>query len=119
MEWQFADDRPLYLQLVDQMRRTIVIGKWPPGSRLASVRDLALEAGVNPNTMQRALVELENEGLVMAQRTSGRYVTEDTNRIQKLRHTLAREMVKSFKDSMYALGCDNAEIEELMKEDLE
>ncbi|MFV0351051.1 MAG: GntR family transcriptional regulator [Oscillospiraceae bacterium] len=119
MEWQFADDRPLYLQLVEQMRRIIVTGSWPPGSRLASVRDLALEAGVNPNTMQRALAELENEGLVMAQRTSGRYVTEDTELVAKLRHTLAREITKNFKSSMYAIGCDDAEIETLVKEDLE
>ena len=77
MNWQFSNDAPIYAQLIRQIRAGIVSGAFSPGERLPSVRDLAMEAGVNPNTMQRALTELERDGLVYSQRTSGRYVTED------------------------------------------
>jgi GntR family transcriptional regulator len=77
MNWQFNSEAPIYSQLIGQIRQGIVSGAFPPGERLASVRDLASEAGVNPNTMQRALTELERDGLVYSQRTAGRFVTED------------------------------------------
>ena len=77
MKWSFANDLPIYTQLIDQIKVGIVTGAFPPGERLPSVRDLATEAGVNPNTMQRALSQLESEGLVYSQRTAGRFVTED------------------------------------------
>ena len=72
MNWQFSNDAPIYAQLIRQIRAGIVSGAFSPGERLPSVRDLAMEAGVNPNTMQRALTELERDGLVYSQRTSGR-----------------------------------------------
>ena len=75
MDWTFRNDLPIYSQLVDRIKLAIVSGALPPGERLASVRDLATEAGVNPNTMQRALQELERQGLVFSQRTAGRFVT--------------------------------------------
>ena len=81
MNWQFSNDAPIYAQLIGQIRAGIVSGAFSPGERLPSVRDLAMEAGVNPNTMQRALTELERDGLVYSQRTSGRYVTEDQTAI--------------------------------------
>ena len=71
MNWQFSNDAPIYAQLIGQIRAGIVSGAFSPGERLPSVRDLAMEAGVNPNTMQRALTELERDGLVYSQRTSG------------------------------------------------
>ena len=77
MKWQFSNDAPIYSQLIAQIKVGIVSGAFPPGERLPSVRDLATEAGVNPNTMQRALTELERDGLVYSQRTTGRFVTED------------------------------------------
>ena len=77
MEWQLGADAPIYSQLVANMKLAIVSGRFSPGARLASVRDLAVDAGVNPNTMQRALQELEREGMVFSQRTAGRFVTED------------------------------------------
>jgi DNA-binding transcriptional regulator YhcF (GntR family) len=77
MNWQFDNDMPIYSQLVGQIKQRIVAGVFPPGERLPSVRDLATDAGVNPNTMQRALQELERNGLVFSQRTAGRFVTED------------------------------------------
>ena len=81
-----------------------------PGARLPSVRDLAAEAGVNPNTMQRALTELEREGIVHSQRTAGRFVTEDAERIRQLREELARQRVKDFLEGMFQLGFRRAEI---------
>ena len=77
MTWHFDNDRPIYTQLLEQILFLIVSGQYPPGSKLPSVRDLASEASVNPNTMQRALTELERSGLIYSQRTSGRFVTED------------------------------------------
>ena len=78
MEWKLNDDRPIWLQLTEQMTRRIITGVYPPGSKLPPVRELAAEAGVNPNTMQRALAQLEQDGLAKADRTAGRLVTQDT-----------------------------------------
>ena len=77
MAWDLKSDRPIYSQLIEQIQLKIVSGVYPAGSKLPSVRDMASDASVNPNTMQRALAELENEGLLYSQRTNGRFVTED------------------------------------------
>ena len=82
MSEQFDSSRPIYAQLVERLKARILAGTYPPGGHLDSVRDLAAAAGVNPNTMQRALAQLETEGLVRTERTSGRYVTEDTELIE-------------------------------------
>ena len=104
MIWSFSPDRPIYLQLQERLKLSIVSGLHPPGYKLPAVRDLALEAAVNPNTVQRALMELEREGLVHAQRTSGRFVTEDTAVIEKLKNELAMELVDAFLEKMAAIG---------------
>ncbi len=104
MDWQIRDDAPIYSQLVTQIKLGIAAGALSPGERLPSVRDLATEAGVNPNTMQRALQELERQGLVYSQRTSGRFVTEDTDVIENAKSSLADEQVRSFLDAMARLG---------------
>ena len=104
MDWQIRDDAPIYSQLVAQIKLGIAAGTLSPGERLASVRDLAAEAGVNPNTMQRALQELERQGLVYSQRTSGRFVTEDREMIERAKSSLAAEQVRSFLDAMARLG---------------
>ena len=117
MAWSFSGDRPIYAQLVDRLRRRIVTGEYPPGSRVAAVRELAEEAGVNPNTMQRALSELEARGLVYTRRTAGRFVTEDIERIAALRADLARQRLKRFLAEMEAIGFTRREITELMEED--
>ena len=117
MAWNFSGDRPIYSQLVDKLRQRIVTGEYPPGSRVAPVRELAEEAGVNPNTMQRALSELEAHGLVYTQRTAGRFVTEDAELIAALRAELARQRLKRFLSEMEALGFTRREITELMEED--
>lgn len=85
MSWEFDRDRPIYAQLVEQLQRAIVSGAYAPGAKIPSVRELAAEAGVNPNTMQKALTELEQLGLLNTQRTNGRYVTEDTSLIATTR----------------------------------
>ena len=96
MGWQLDKDRPIYIQLVEELQSRIVSGRYPPGSKVASVRDLAAEAAVNPNTMQRALAELEQNGLLRAERTSGRFVTEDAALIASVRKELAREKIGAF-----------------------
>ncbi len=117
MDWTFRNDLPIYSQLVDKIKLAIVSGALPPGERLASVRDLAPEAGVNPNTMQRALQELEREGLVFSQRTAGRFVTEDITVIDEIKKTLAKGQIESFLKAMKELGYDRQGIIDLLKED--
>lgn len=117
MPWEFREDAPIYTQLIAQIQQRIVGGLLGPGARLPSVRDLAAEAGVNPNTMQRALTELEREGLVHSQRTAGRFVTEDADRIRQLREDLARQQVKDFLESMFQLGFQRAEILALIEQE--
>lgn len=89
MEWKLNDDRPIWLQLAEQMTRRIITGVYPPGSKLPPVRELAAEAGVNPNTMQRALAQLEQDGLAKADRTAGRLVTQDTAILDAVRRAEA------------------------------
>lgn len=117
MPWEFREDAPIYTQLIAQIQQRIVGGQLSAGARLPSVRDLAAEAGVNPNTMQRALTELEREGLVHSQRTAGRFVTEDAARIRQLREDLARQQVKDFLEGMFQLGFRRAEILALIEQE--
>ena len=119
MKWQFSNDAPIYSQLIAQIKVGIVSGAFPPGERLPSVRDLATEAGVNPNTMQRALTELERDGLVYSQRTSGRYVTEDQSAITDARHALAAGRVRSFLADMTNLGFQREELLSLLRQEME
>lgn len=106
MDWKLTDDRPIYIQLVEHITQTIVSGEYPPASRLPSVRDLASDAGVNPNTMQRALAELERTGLLFSQRTAGRFITDDAKLIAAVREKLAVGQINLFFDSMHAIGYD-------------
>ena len=119
MGWQLDKDRPIYLQIVERIRRRITAGENPPGAKLDSVRDLAAEAGVNPNTMQRALSELEQMGLLRTERTSGRYVTEDEALIAAVRRDLAREKIDEFVKNMSVLGYGRRDIVTLVKEFVE
>ena len=114
MTWVFENDQPIYTQLVDQIKFAIVSGELPPGARMPAVRELSLEAGVNPNTMQRAMQQLEREGLVYAQRSAGRFVTEDTAVIRRVREAMAAEKVRRFREAMAALGCTEEEMRTLL-----
>lgn len=109
MEWNFQADRPIYSQLMDQIKRRIIIGEYPPGEKMPSVRELAMEASVNPNTMQRAFAQLEQEGLLHTQRTSGRFVTEDRDRIMSIKEDLAKGLVADFLRSMKELGYSDSQ----------
>ena len=117
MAWKLDSDRPIYTQILEVIQYQIVAGRYQPGERLPSVRDLASEAGVNPNTMQRAFAELERNGLVMAQRTSGRVVTENMEMISEVRNKLAREQIREIIDKMKKLGFEKKEILSLLEED--
>ncbi len=116
MAWNLDSDRPIYAQILEVIQLRIIAGQYPPGEKIPSVRELAAEAGVNPNTMQKALSELEREGLVMAQRTSGRIVTEDMEMIRTTRNQLAREQVQMFVDKMERLGFNKKEIVALLEQ---
>lgn len=117
MAWNLDSDRPIYAQLVERLKHEIVSGIYPPGGRLPSVRELAAQASVNPNTMQKAFSELERTGLIITMRTSGRIVTEDITMIQKTRAELAQEQIDQFLSSMLQLGFDKAEILKLLSAD--
>ncbi len=119
MNWQFTGGAPIYSQLIQQIKQGIVSGAFPPGERLPSVRDLATEAGVNPNTMQRALAELERDGLVYSQRTAGRFVTEDQTQIAAAKYALAGAHIKAFLSAMLRLGYTREEILSLLRQELE
>lgn len=115
MEWSFHADAPIYTQLYEQLTLAIASGAFSPGERLPAVRELAIDAGVNPNTVQRALSELERGGLVYALRTTGRFVTEDAYRIAAEREHLAREKAQAFLDAMERLGYDRTRTVELLE----
>ena len=117
MQWSFTDERPIYAQLVEQLKLRIVTGLYPPGSRVMAVRELAAEAAVNPNTMQRALAALEEQGLVYSQRTAGRFVTDDAERIAQERRALASGKIRRFLDEMAVLGFEKKEILDLLEEE--
>ncbi len=116
MQWNFDGNAPIYTQLMDQIKLGIVSGEWIPGQRVPAVRELAVEAGVNPNTMQRALQELERQGLMFSQRTSGRFVTEDTEMIEDAKRVLANRHISAFIQQMQALGYTRQEIVALLEE---
>jgi len=119
MPWELKADRPIYAQLIEQIELKICSGIYAPGSRLPSVRDLAREASVNPNTMQSALAKLEEDGLLYSTRTSGRFVTEDDNVIYQVKNKLAQEQIQDFLKKMKQLGFENKEILSMLKTMLE
>ncbi|MDE6957886.1 MAG: GntR family transcriptional regulator [Lachnospiraceae bacterium] len=115
MAWALDNDRPIYLQLMERIQMDIISGKYPPGGKLPSVRELALDASVNPNTMQKALSELERSGIVYAQRTSGRFITGDEHMLKELKVQLASEHIKDFLSKLKQLGLKENEILELIE----
>ena len=116
MAWRFKEDRPIYTQLLEQIQARIVTGQYKLGERLPSVRELAAEAGVNPNTMQRALAELERIGLVYSQRTSGRMITDDAQKIGEMKMQLAQDVIEEFLQNMKKLGYEQKEIAQLIEQ---
>ncbi len=117
MAWELKSDRPIYTQLSDYIKLGIISGKYLPGDKLPSVRDLAEEASVNPNTMQKALVELERLGMVYTQRTSGRFITEDEEMIKKLKQSVAKQQITEFFEAMKKLGFSMEETIQLVEKE--
>ena len=121
MSWDLDNSRPIYLQIMERIQQEIVSGHYKAGDKLPSVRDLALEAAVNPNTMQKALAELERSGLVYSQRTSGRYISEDKKLLGKIRREMAEEHIHRFLEAMHQLGFTtddvSAMVQDILKEE--
>ena len=117
MNFIFDNDRPIYIQLVEQLQIYIISGKIKSGEKLPSVRELALKTKVNPNTMQKALVELEDLKLIYTERTNGKYVTKDQRLLDKFKDKYAKEKTKKYIDEMKELGFIKNEIVEFLKEE--
>ena len=117
MNFVFDNDRPIYIQLVEQLEIYIISGKIKPGEKLPSVRDLALKTKVNPNTMQKALVELEDLKLIYTERTNGKYVTKDERLLNKFKDKYAKEKTQKYIKEMQELGFVKNEIVEFVKEE--
>ena len=115
MEWDIRNDQPIYTQLIQQVTLAILSGTFPCGGRLPPVRERAAEAGVNPNTMQRALAELERTGLVYTQRTAGRFVTEDVAVVDSAKQELAHQQVGAFLRRMERMGYDREQAAQLVR----
>lgn len=115
MAWNFASDRPIYLQIIEHIQADVICGKYTQGERMPSVRELAAEASVNPNTMQRALSELEESGLLVSQRTTGRFVTEDTSVLARSKLLLANSFAIEFQRKIGELGYSAQDAIELLK----
>ena len=114
MAWALDSGRPIYAQIIERVQLDIITGHYKPGEKLPSVRELASEAAVNPNTMQKALSELEQSGLLYTQRSSGRFITEDTDRIHRMKNSLATMQVREFIRKMRQLGLGDEEILQLI-----
>lgn len=110
MAWEINSDRPVYIQLMEEIERRIISGVYKAGDKVPAVRELAVEAAVNPNTMQKALSELERNGLIFSHRTSGRFVTEDESLIKTIRAELSDRITSEYIDSMRKLGLSDEEI---------
>lgn len=121
MSWEFENGRPIYTQIMEQILLRIVSGGYQAGEKLPSVRELAAEAGVNPNTMQKALAELERDGIVFVQRTSGRFITDNPELIAQIRKQLAQKQATLFLESMKQLGFTRQDaigvLENMLKEE--
>lgn len=118
MDKKLKENMPIYFQIMNRVREAIAAGELKPGDKIASVRDLAADFEVNPNTMQRALTELEREGLLLSERTQGRYVTSDAKAIEELRKDIARQAADSFRREMAALGFNEEEMMDFFRERL-
>ncbi len=118
MAWFFSNDKPIFQQIVDIIIINIIKGVYPLGSKLDTVRELAVEAGVNPNTMQRALSEIEQTGIIYTKRGDGRYITDDTAIINSFKEKYVKEYTKRYIESLNNLGLDDSQIVDAVKASL-
>lgn len=116
VEYQFTNDKPIYLQLMEAIKNAIISGELKKGAKLDSVRDLALAAKVNPNTMQKALAELERIGLVRTERTSGRFITDDEELLIQMKKEIAAKEINVFFDKMKSMGLSKSDVIKLIND---
>lgn len=116
MAWSFSADKPVYIQIADRIQKAVLSGEYQAGEQIPTVRQLALEAAVNPNTVQHAFTELENAGIIIAKGTLGRFVTEDAQVVQAVRERVARQLAKAFVKEMGQLSIDQQQLMELIRE---
>jgi DNA-binding transcriptional regulator YhcF (GntR family) len=114
MAWKFSSGVPVYLQLADKIRLCIISGEYSPGSQIPSVRQLAFDSATNPNTVQHAFAVLEYEGLIISKGTTGKFVTDNTDIIEKCRRNMAQKIVESFVFNMKQLGFSEKEATEMV-----
>lgn len=119
MSWSFSNDKPIFQQLKDIIVLKIIKGEYPPGAKLEGVRELAVNAGVNPNTMQRALSDVEETGIIYTMRGDGRYVTDDKEKINEVRSAYVAEKIDGFLNSVGKLGLDKKEILDAIQFEIE
>ena len=112
MEWKFVDGIPIYSQIVNELTVRIARHDYLPGEKLPSVRDIAAATCVNPNTVQRALAELERNGLVRTERTNGRFVTEDERVLKEIYKSLSSAYVDELVEKLRNIGMSDVEIVE-------
>ena len=117
--WTFENNKPIYLQIMDKIKLQIISHKLEPNQQLPTVRELASEAGVNPNTIQRALSDLEREGFVYTKRTAGRFVTEDLDLILQSRKQLSEEQLQQFVTGMVEFGYEKEELPTVLRDYIE
>ena len=118
MAWSFTSDKLIYLQIAERITLSVLSGEYKSGEQIPSVRQLAIEAAVNPNTVQHAFSELEKEGLIVSKGTIGRYVTDNTDIIESCRKKTAEQTIKSFVKNTRNLGLSNDEIITMLREEL-
>ncbi|MCM1288812.1 MAG: GntR family transcriptional regulator [Clostridium sp.] len=116
MAWKFTSDAPIYIQIMDEIKLRIARGKLKAGDKVPPVRELAVMAGVNPNTMQKALSELEREGILYSQRTSGRFVSDINDYEADMKSDIGKKYVKTYVDEMRLLRYRDDEIVEAVKQ---
>lgn len=116
MAWKFTGDRAVYLQIAERIKKSVLSGVYPPGGQIPSVRQLAMEAAVNPNTVQHAFTELENQGIILSRGTLGRFVTENTETIEACRLEMAQQYVRVFLKDIEQLGITEAQAITMIKE---
>ncbi|MBQ8550051.1 MAG: GntR family transcriptional regulator [Clostridia bacterium] len=117
MAWTFNDRTPVYLQIAERIRNEIIGGAYEPDSQIPTVRQLALTAAVNPNTVQKALQELEDEGIIYSRATAGRFVTADPEKLQGARDAAAKKLVKDFLSSAAHLSLSAEDCIKMIEEE--
>ncbi len=114
------DDRqPIYLQIIDRFKASVIKGEMPPGHRAPSIRDVASAMRVNPNTVHRAYQEMEREGIIYSQRGMGYFVSEDGTKMEDFKRNMAKAAVGRFLEDMRAIGFQDDEVVAIIEAELE